>query len=166
MRSALGRSPLAGDRRDGLGLLRRPQAGSYRSRRGNVISADSTKLIERKTCRPKPMRSALGRSPLAGDRRDGLGLSVARKRAPTGPGAAMSSLPTAPSSSIERRAHQPCARPWVGARLRATVAMASGFPSPASGLLPVPARQCHLCRQHQAHRAKDVQTKTHALGPG
>jgi hypothetical protein len=74
MRSALGRSPLAGDRRDGLGLLRRPQAGSYRSRRGNVISADSTKLIERKTCRPKPMRSALGRSPLAGDRRDGLGL--------------------------------------------------------------------------------------------
>jgi hypothetical protein len=115
----------------------------------------------------QPMRSALGRSPLAGDRRDGLGLSVARKRAPTGPSAAMSSLPTAPSSSSERRADQnPCARPWVGARLRATVAMASGFPSPASGLLPVPARQCHLCRQHQAHRAKDVQTKTHALGPG
>jgi hypothetical protein len=105
------------------------------------------------------MRSALGRSPLAGDRRDGLGLSVARKRAPTGPSAAMSSLPTAPSSSIERRADQnPCARPWVGARLRATVAMASGSPSPASGLLPVPARQCHLCRQPQAHRAKDVHT--------
>jgi hypothetical protein len=75
------------------------------------------------------MRSALGRSPLAGDRRDGLGLSVARKRAPTGPGAAMSSLPTAPSSSSERCAHQPYARPWVGARLRATVAMASGPPS-------------------------------------
>jgi hypothetical protein len=213
MRSALGRSPLAGDRRDGLGLLRRPQAGSYRSRRGNVISADSTKLIERKTCRPKPMRSALGRSPLAGDRRDGLGLSVARKRAPTGPSAAMSSLPTAPSSSSERRADQnpcarpwvgarlratvamasgfsvarkraptgpgaamsslptapsssserradqnPCARPWVGARLRATVAMASGSPSPASGLLPDPARQCHLCRRPQAHRSKDVHT--------
>jgi hypothetical protein len=52
----------------------------------------------------------------------------------------------------------PYARPWVGARLRATVAMASGSPSPASGLLPVPARQCHLCRQHQAHRAKDVHT--------
>jgi hypothetical protein len=157
MRSALGRSPLAGDRRDGLGLSVARKRASYRSRRGNVISADSTKLIERKTCRPKPMRSALGRSPLAGDRRDGLGLSVARKRAPTGPGAAMSSLPTAPSSSIERRADQnPCARHWVGARLRATVAMASGSPSPASGLLPVPARQCHLCRQHQAHRSKDV----------
>ncbi len=159
MRSALGRSPLAGDRRDGLGLLRRPQAGSYRSQRGNVISADSPKLIERKTCRPKPMRSALGRSPLAGDRRDGLGLSVARKRAPTGPGAAMSSLPTAPSSSSERRADQnPCARLWAGARLRATVAMASDSPSPASGLLPVPARQCHLCRLPQAHRSKDVHT--------
>jgi hypothetical protein len=95
------------------------------------------------------------------------GFSVARKRAPTGPSAAMSSLPTAPSSSSERRADQnPCARLWVGARLRATVAMASGSPSPASGLLPVPARQCHLCRQPQAHRAKDVQTKTHALGSG
>jgi hypothetical protein len=95
------------------------------------------------------------------------GFSVARKRAPTGPSAAMSSLPTAPSSSSERRADQnPCARLWAGARLRATVAMASGSPSPASGLLPVPARQCHLCRQPQAHRAKDVQTKTHALGSG
>jgi hypothetical protein len=52
MRSALGRSPLAGDRRDGLGLLRRPQAGSYRSQRGNVISADGPKLIDRKTCTP------------------------------------------------------------------------------------------------------------------
>jgi hypothetical protein len=52
MRSALGRSPLAGDRRDGLGLSVAPQAGSYRSRRGNVISADSPKLIERKTCTP------------------------------------------------------------------------------------------------------------------
>jgi hypothetical protein len=101
----------------------------------------------------------LGRSPLAGDRRDGLGLSVARKRAPTGPSTAMSSLPTAPSSSIERCADQnPYARPWVGARLRATVAMASGSPSPASGLLPVPARQCHLCRQPEAHRSKDVHT--------
>jgi transposase len=49
--------------------------------------------------------------------------SVARKRAPTGPGAAMSSLPTAPSLSIERRADQPYARPWVGARLRATAAI-------------------------------------------
>jgi hypothetical protein len=106
IRSALGRSPLAGDRRDGLRALRRPQAGSYRSRRGNVISADSPKLIDRKTCRPT-IRSALGRSPLAGDRRDGLVHSVARKRAPTGPSAAMSSLPTAPSSSIERRADQP-----------------------------------------------------------
>jgi hypothetical protein len=72
----------------------------------DVISADSPKLIDRKTCTPT-IGSALGRSPLAGDRRDGLGLSVARKRAPTGPGAAMSSLPTAPSSSSERRAHQP-----------------------------------------------------------
>jgi hypothetical protein len=52
----------------------------------------------------------------------------------------------------------PCARLWVGARLRATVAMASGSPSPASGLLPVPARQCHLCRHPQAHRSKDVHT--------
>jgi transposase len=42
--------------------------------------------------------------------------------------------------------------------LRATVAIASVSPSPASGLLPVPARQCHLCRQHQAHRAKDMHT--------
>jgi hypothetical protein len=106
MRSALGRSPLAGDRRDGLGLLRRPQAGSYRTQRGNVISAD-TRSSSIEKCARQPIRSALGRSPLAGDRRDGLGLSVARKRAPTGPGAAMSSLPTSPSSSIERRAHQP-----------------------------------------------------------
>jgi hypothetical protein len=113
--------------------------------------------IER--CAHQPMRSALGRSPLAGDRRDGLGPSVARKRAPTGPSAAMSSLPTAPSSSSERRADQPpCARPGGGARWRATVAMASGSPSPASGLLPVPARQCHLCRQPEAHRSKDVHT--------
>jgi hypothetical protein len=87
------------------------------------------------------------------------GFSVARKRAPTGPSAAMSSLPTAPSSSSERRADQnPCARLWAGARLRATVAMASDSPSPASGLLPVPARQCHLCRLPQAHRSKDVHT--------
>jgi hypothetical protein len=56
----------------------------------------------------------------------------------------------------------PCARPWVGARLRATVAMASGSPSPASGLLPIPARQCHLCRQPQAHRLKDVHTNPYA----
>ncbi len=56
----------------------------------------------------------------------------------------------------------PCARPWVGARLRATVAMASVPPSPASGLLPVPARQCHLCRQPQAHRSKDVHTNPYA----
>jgi hypothetical protein len=53
---------------------------------------------------------------------------------------AMSALPTARNSSIERPAHQPCARPWVGARLRATVAVASGSASPASGLLPIPAR--------------------------
>jgi hypothetical protein len=166
MRSALGRSPLAGDRRDGLGLsVARKRAPTGPSTAMSSLPTAPSSSIERRA--HQPMRSALGRSPLAGDRRDGLGLSVARKRAPTGPGAAMSSLPTAPSSSSERRADQnPCARPWVGARLRATVAMASGFPSPASGLLPVPARQCHLCRQHQAHRAKDVQTKTHALGPG
>jgi transposase len=42
--------------------------------------------------------------------------------------------------------------------LRATVAMASGSPSPASGLLPVPARQCNICRKHQANRAKDIHT--------
>jgi hypothetical protein len=53
---------------------------------------------------------------------------------------AMSALPTARNSSIERPAHQPCARPWVGARLRATVAIASNSPSPASGLLPIPER--------------------------
>jgi hypothetical protein len=132
-----------------------------RHRRPTGAGGESPKLIDRKTCRPT-IRSALGRSLLAGDRRDGLGLSVARKRAPTDPGAAMSSLPTAPSSSIERRAHQPCARPWVGARLRATVAMASGSPSPASGLLLIPARQCHLCRQPQAHRAKNVHTNPYA----
>jgi hypothetical protein len=119
----------------------------------SLLTAPSSS-IERRA--DQPIRSALGRSPLAGDRRDGLGFSVARKRAPTGPSAAMSSLPTAPSSSIERRAHQPCARPWVGARLRATVAMAPASPSPASGLLPIPARQCHLCRRPQAHRSKDV----------
>jgi hypothetical protein len=210
IRSALGRSPLAGDRRDGLRALRRPQAGSYRSRRGNVISADSPKLIDRKTCRPtirsalgrsplagdrrdglvhsvarkraptgpsaamsslltapslsiercahEPMRSALGRSPLAGDRRDGLGLSVARKRAPTGPGAAMSSLPTAPSSSSERRAYQPYVRPWVGARVRATLAMASGSPSPPSGRLPLPARQSPLCPPPQPQTSKNHHT--------
>jgi hypothetical protein len=46
--------------------------------------------------------------------------------------------------------------------LRATVAMASVPPSPASGLLPVPARQCHLCQQHQARRSKDVHTNPYA----
>jgi hypothetical protein len=114
IRSALGRSPLAGDRRDGLrtsvARKRAPTGPGPAPASGllpvNVISADSPKLIDRKTCRPT-IRSALGRSPLAGDRRDGLGLSVARKRAPTGPSAAMSSLLTAPSSSIERCAHQP-----------------------------------------------------------
>jgi hypothetical protein len=144
MRSALGRSPLAGDRRDGLGLsvARKRAPTGPGAAMSSLLTAPSLS-IER--CADQPMRSALGRSPLAGDRRDGLGLSIARKRAPTGPGAAMSSLPTAQSSSIARPAHQQYARLWVGARLRATVAMASVSPSPASGLLPVPARQCHLC---------------------
>jgi hypothetical protein len=164
MRSALGRRPLAGDRRDSLGLsVARKRAPTGPSAAMSSLPTAPSSSIERRA--HQPMRSALGRSPLAGDRRDSLGLSVARKRAPTGPSAAMSSLPTAPSSSIERPARQPYARPWVGARLRATVAIASVSPSPASGLLPVPARQCHLCRQHQAHRAKDVQTN-HTLGPG
>jgi hypothetical protein len=106
MRSALGRSPLAGDRRDGLGpsVARKRAPTGPSAAMSSLLTAPSS-LIER--CAHQPMRSALGRSPLAGDRRDGLGLSVARKRAPTGPSAAMSSLPTAPSSSIERRAHQP-----------------------------------------------------------
>jgi hypothetical protein len=164
IRSALGRSPLAGDRRDGLGLsVARKRAPTDPGAAMSSLPTAPSSSSERRA--HQPIRSALGRSPLAGDRRDGLGLSVARKRAPTGPGAAMSSLLTSQSSSIERRADQPYARPWVGARLRATVAMASGSPSPASGLLPVPARQSHLCQQPQAHRSKNVHTN-HALGPG
>jgi hypothetical protein len=90
MRSALGRSPLAGDRCGHLRLSvarkRAPTDPGAAIR--DVSSADSPKLIDRKTCTPT-MRSALGRSPLAGDRRDCLKLSVARKRAPTDPGAAL-----------------------------------------------------------------------------
>jgi hypothetical protein len=106
IRSALGRSPLAGDRRDGLGLsvARKRAPTGPGAAMSSLLTAQSSSI---KRCAHQPMRSALGRSPLAGDRRDGLGLSVARKRAPTGPSAAMSSLPTAPSSSIERCAHQP-----------------------------------------------------------
>jgi hypothetical protein len=90
MRSALGRSPLAGDRGGHLRLSvarkRAPTDPGAATR--DVSSADSPKLIDQKTCTPT-MRSALGRSPLAGDRRDCLKLSVARKRAPTDPGAAL-----------------------------------------------------------------------------
>jgi hypothetical protein len=159
MRSALGRSPLAGDRRDGLGLsVARKRAptgpGAAMSSLPTAPSSSSERRADQNPC-ARPWVGARLRATVAmasGSPSPASGL-------PTGPGAAMSSLPTAPSSSSERRADQnPCARPWVGARLRATVAMASGSPSPASGLLPVPARQCHLCRQHQAHRAKDVHT--------
>jgi hypothetical protein len=157
MRSALGRSPLAGDRRDGLGLsVARKRAptgpGAAMSSLPTAPSSSSERRADQNPC-ARPWVGARLRATVAmasGSPSPASGL-------PTGPGAAMSSLPTAPSSSSERRADQnPCARPWVGARLRATVAMASGSPSPASGLLPVPARQCHLCRQHQAHRSKDV----------
>jgi hypothetical protein len=162
MRSALGRSPLAGDRRDGLvHSVARKRAPTGPSAAMSSLPTAPSSSIERRA--DQPMRSALGRSPLAGDRRDGLVLSVARKRAPTGPGAAMSSLPTAPSSSIERRAHQPmrsalCRSPLAGDRrdgpgLSVARKRAPTGPSAAmSSLLTAPSLSIERCA-HQPIRS-------------
>jgi hypothetical protein len=56
----------------------------------------------------------------------------------------------------------PCARPWVGARLRATVAMASGSPSRATGLLPVPAPPRNISRQPPPHSSEHFHTNPSA----
>jgi hypothetical protein len=163
MRSALGRSPLAGDRRDGLGLsVARKRAPTDPSAAMSSLLTAPSSSIER--CAHQPMRSALGRSPLAGDRRDGLSPSVARKRAPTGPGTAMSSLPTAPSSSIERCAHQPI-RSALGRSPLAGDRRDGLGPSVARKRAPTGPGACHLCQQPQAHRSKDLHTN-HTLGPG
>jgi hypothetical protein len=139
-----------GDRRDGLGLLRRPQAGSYRTQRGNVISAD-TRSSSIEKCARQPIRSALGRSPLAGDRRDGLGLSVARKRAPTDSYALSSGRLPETFDFAPAEADADLGRDLPGQRgteedkqLRVGDGLAGGFPSAATSASARPRWACGL----------------------
>jgi hypothetical protein len=171
MRSALGRSPLAGDRSGCLRLSvarkRAPTDPGAAIR--DVSSADSPKLIDQKTCTPT-MRSALGRSPLAGDRCGHLRLSVARKRAPTDPGAAIRDVSSADSPKlIDQKTCTPTMRsalgrsPLAGDRggcLRLSVARKRAPTDPGAATRDVSSADSPV-----AHRSKDLHTN-HALGPG